>query len=378
VSLYHIVFLWLILCAVLEHISQKTPKILFALSFLVLSAMLCLRFGQGTDYFSYSAIYYTVPGNPLQALTAPVHAEVGWKILCSFFRAADASFPVFIFFLSVYMMTMLLRFLKHFGGERKMLILLLCFHTLYMSYFMSILRQAVIIATLLGLLLPWLLQKKYLRFCIVALALSSLHSIALLLLLLPLLRGVQLKVKQCVALVILGFAAGAAFCVVDIASILNRIKEHAYFIDASISIVAIAERIFTFAVVTFVYYQHLQGKEPDQDDPLHIVYKTYAIGLFLYGVLMWSALISSRTVYIFKVVEICLLSICLTSCKKSRHLVLLYFIALSALLYVKNINSYLEQGAYTNANVINYPYVSVFDQTDILNYRSDLNNYPFP
>lgn len=377
-SLYHIVFLWLILCAVLEHIFQKTPKGLFALSFLALSAMLCLRFGQGTDYFNYAAIYYTVPGNPVASLTAPVHAEVGWKILCSFFRAAGASFPVFIFCLSVYMMTMLLRFLKLFGGEKKLLILLLCYHTLYMSYFMSILRQALVIVTLLGLLLPWLLQRKYLRFCIVTLALSSLHSIALLLLLLPLLRGVQLKVKQCVALVILGFAVGVAFCTVDIAAILNRFKAHVYFRDAQISVVAIAERIFSFAVVTFAYYLHFQGTEPDQNDPLHIVYKTYTIGLLLYGVLMWSALISSRTVYIFKVVEIFLLCVCLPACKKSRHMVFIYLVALSALLYVKNVGSYLEQGSYTNANMINYPYVSVFDQQEILNYRSDLNNYPFP
>lgn len=377
-SLYHIVFLWLILCAVLEHISQKTPKVLFALSFLALSAMLCLRFGQGTDYFSYASIYNNVPGNPVQALTAPVHAEVGWKLLCSVFRAVGASFPVFIFFLSVYLMTMLLRFLKLFGGQRKMLILLLCYHTLYMSYFMSILRQAVIIATLLGLLLSWLLQKKYLHFCLVSLALSSLHSIALLLLLLPLLRGVQLKVKQCLALVILGFAVGAAFCLVDIPAILMRFKEHVYFRDAEISVMAIAERLFSFAVVTFVYYLHFQGTEPDQDDPLHIIYKTYVIGMFLYGVLMWSALISSRSVYIFKVVEICLLCVCLPACKKSKHLVFVYFVALAALLYVKNIDSYLVQGAYENASVISYPYVSVFDQREILNYRSDLINYPLP
>lgn len=376
-SVYHIVFLWLVLCAVIEHVKGKTPRRMFALSFFALTAILCFRFGQGTDYFSYASIYHSVPTNFIAAITdTTLHTEPGWKLLCSVFRALGATFPTMIFFLSLYMMVMLLAFLKNYGGQRKMFLLLLCFHTLYMSYFMSILRQAVIIATFLGLLLPWLLKGRYIRFCLVSLALSGLHSIALLLLLLPILRGLSLKVKHCVVIVLLGFVAGVALYVVDIAGILNRIKPHTYFETAGISLVAVLERLISFVAVTFVYYVHCQGKEPEQRDPLHVIYKTYVIGLFLYGVLLWSALISSRTVYIFKVVEIFLLCTCLVSCKKSRHVVFLYFLALSTLLYVKNIDSYVIQGNYKNAGIVDYPYVTVFDKEEILNYREDLINYP--
>jgi len=46
-------------------------------------------------------------------------------------------------------------------------------------------------------------------------------------------------------------------------------------------------------------------------------------------------------------------------------------------LYVKNVDSYLEQGQYKNAGIVNYPYVTIFDEEEILNYREDTINYPF-
>lgn len=377
-SLYHIIFLWLLLCTVVEHIKEKTPNRLFLFSFLLLTVFLCLRFGQGTDYFNYANIYYALPSNPIKAaLSTNIHSEIGWKVACGTFRALGASFPVLIFVVSVYMMGLFYRFLQRYGGERKLFTLFIAYHTLYLTYFMSVLRQGIVIATLLGVLLPLLQDRKYIKYCIITALLALIHSVALLLLLLPILQNLRLQFKHCVALVALGFCIGVVLSVINIGTLIRRVISHVYFTDTDISIIAVVERVLSFAVVTFCYYVYSQGKEPEQTDFLCALYKVYAIGIFLYGVLMWSALISSRTVYILKVIEIILLCTCLPHCKKSRHIVLLYCVLLSIGLYVKNIDSYLLQGQYQNATVLNYPYVTIFNQTDILNYRQDTINYPF-
>lgn len=377
-SLYHIVFAVLAVGAVWEHIQKKTPRRLFAVSFLILTAMLCLRFGQGQDYFNYSQIFFALPANPLEAIrNQNIHSEPGWKVLCCLFKLAGLRFPALIFAVSAYMMAMFWRFLRLYGGERKMLALVLCYHTMYLTYFMSVLRQGIIIATLLGLLIPWLMKGKYIRYCIVVFLISTIHTVALLLLLLPIIKELNLKFKHMVAVAALGFLVGIVLSLMDVGLILRRIVDHVYLTESDVSIVALLERVATFSVVTLCYYIYLDGMEPDQKDFLHVIYKIYAVGVFLYGVLMWSALISSRTVYILKVIEIIMICACITRCKKTAGIVLCYGLLLSSVLYVKNIDSYLEQGQYQNATVVDYPYVSIFNQKDILNYRQDTHNYPF-
>lgn len=377
--LYHIVFALLLVGAVWEHIQKRTPRGLYIIAFAVLTAMLCLRFGQGTDYFSYANIYHNLPANPLAAIRVDhIHSEIGWKALCGAFRWMGFSFPAFIMVLSGYMMVLFGRFLRMYGGQRKMLALLICYHTLYLTYFSSVLRQGIVAATFLGLLLPMLIRRDYVKYYVISAALLLIHSVAAVLLVLPLLRGIQLKFRHLVTIAVIGFLLGVVFSLVDIGVILSRFLPIVYLGGSDVSLVALCERIATFAVVCFCYYVYLQGNEPSQNDKLFIVFKVYAIGVFLYNILMWSALISSRTVYFFKVVEVVLLCACIGKTKRSRALVLAYCIVLSLVMYVKNLDSYLEQANYHNASVADFPYVSIFNREDILDYRSDIIDYPFP
>lgn len=376
-SLYHIVFLALVAGAIAEHIRKKTPKWLFVALFAVLTAMLCLRFGQGTDYFSYASIYRYLPPDPIAALDARNHSEPGWKFINATFKMLEIPYPIFVSVLSLVVMLLFLRFLNRFCGERKLLALVISYHTLYMTYFMSILRQSLILAVLLGVLLQWLQERKFLRFYLVTLLLATVHSVALIIALLPLVRQIHMNIKQLVCLVALGYLMGIAFSAVNVGRILGQFVSSIYLTETDVSLVAVLERVLTFAVVTFCYYIYCQGLEPEAEDPLHFIYKIYALGTCLYGVLMWSALISSRAVYILKVVEILLICVCIVKCRKSSFIVLSYCLLLSGVLYIKNVDSYLEQGEYKNANILNYPYVTIFNQKDILNYRTNTISYPF-
>ena len=375
--LYHMAFAFLIVGSVWEHVQKRTPQKLFLCAYFILAAMLCLRFGQGQDYFSYASIYYSLPQNIVDAIQSDIHSEPGWKMLCILFRAMGVQFPVMVFALSAYISVTFFRFLKLYGGQRKFLILVMCYHTLYMSYFVSSMRQAVLIATFLGILLPWLQNRNYIKFCFGTFVLVTIHSVSVILLILPLICQVEMKFKHLVAFVSFGFLAGILLTAIDIASVLQKFLPIVYLGETQISVIAIAERIASFTVVTFCYYLYLDGMEPDPDDPLMIIYKIYALGVCLYGLLLWSALISSRTVYVLKTVEVILIGESIGKCKKSGVVVLIYCLLLSMVMYVKNVDSYLEQGQYQNATVASYPFVSVFNQKDILNYRQETHGYPF-
>ena len=377
-SLYHYLFLWLLLCVIVEHLNKKTPKRLYLFTFVLLTVLLCIRFGQGTDYFSYAAIYRAIPPDPIQALEPSwIHAEPGWKILCSLFRIADVPFTTFVVIHSLYMMGMFFRFIRLYGGERKMLALLLCFHTLYLTYFASLLRQAVVVATLLGILLPLLMKRRYFKYFLIAALLTQIHTVALTLFLLPIIQNIDFKFAHCVALAAIGILVGAILSFIDFGVFLQDFVDIDYLVESKVSIFALLERILTFGIVTFCYYTYQQAEEPDKTSALFTVYKVYAFGIFLYGLLMWSPLISSRTGYLLKVVELILICGCLDKCKKAKTVILLYFMLLSSVLYVKNINSYLDQGDYENTTVLDFPYVTVFNQEDILNYRQHTFDYPF-
>lgn len=164
-SLYHIVFIWLFVMTVVEHIRKGTNRYVFFGTYLFLTVMLCIRFGQGQDYFSYASIYYLeVPDSFGKLFDSPGRIEIGWQVLCILGKKLSMSFPIFIALISLYIMAVFYRFLRLYCKLREMLALMLCYHTLYLTYFMSILRQAVIVATFLGVLLPWIMKKRYIPY----------------------------------------------------------------------------------------------------------------------------------------------------------------------------------------------------------------------
>ena len=61
-SLYLIVLMLLCLGALYEgFFSQKSCDRLYNLLFVIMAVMLCLRYGQGTDYLSYKYTYVNLP-----------------------------------------------------------------------------------------------------------------------------------------------------------------------------------------------------------------------------------------------------------------------------------------------------------------------------
>lgn len=372
--LYHIVFLLLMFGVVIEYWQKRTPKGLFLLSFAIMTGMLCLRFGQGTDYTAYRMIYYTMPTSISGILNYRyAKAEIGWRVITMLFRRFGIPFELFVILLSALQMTLLWRFLNRYS-KNKMLALFLGFHTLYLTYLVSAMRQGTVIIVFLGLMLPWLMEGKWLRYCILAAALMTIHSVAIILFVPVVVLAIRLPVEKIIACVLVGFCLGTLLSIFGVGNILSAIGM-SYAGETDISLVALVERIASFILVSYMYYLYTDGMAPDESDPYFKLFKLYAFGILIYGVLMWSPLISSRTIYVLKVLEIPLIATCIDKCRKGRSIVILYCILLCSVLYIKNIDSCISQVEYLNTSVWNYPYYSIWDKEACIAGRETDSRY---
>lgn len=373
-SPYHLVFAFLIFGMLIEYWKRKTPKWLFCLSFAVLTAMLCLRFGQGTDYTAYRMIYYSIPPSFSGTLAyGYAKAEIGWRLITMLFRMASLPFDAFVIILSALQMCLLWRFLKRYC-RNKMLALFLCYHTLYLTYLFSAMRQGTVIIVFLGLMLPWLLEGKWVRYCVAVVALMTLHSVALILFVPVVVLSIRLSVEKIMAFVLVGFSLGVVLSIFDVGYLIRAIGIN-YAGESDISVVALVERAASFVLVSYMYYLYIDGVAPDESDAFFKIYKLYAFGILIYGMLMWSPLISSRTIFALKALEIPLIATCIDKCGKARSIVLIYCVMLCAVLYVKNIASCLDQIQYLNTTVWNYPYYSIWDKEAAIAGRETTSRY---
>jgi hypothetical protein len=286
---------------------------------------------------------------------------------------AGLPFDVFVVLLSAMQMWLLWRFLKRYC-KNKMLALFLCYHTLYLTYLFSAMRQGTVIIVFLGLMLPWLLEGKWVRYCIAAVAMVTLHSVALILFVPLVVVCIRLSVEKIIALVLVGFSMGIVLSIFDVGYLIRMLGIN-YAGETNISLVALVERIASFILVSYVYYLHTDGLAPSESDVYFKIFKLYAFGILLYGLLMWSPLISSRTIFVLKALEIPLIATGIDKCRKGRSIVLLYCVLLCSVLYVKNIDSCLDQIQYKNTTIWNYPYYTIWDKEAAIAGRETSSRY---
>ena len=93
-------------------------------------------------------------------------------------------------------------------------------------------------------------------------------------------------------------------------------------------------------------------------------------GYLIYCLLSFGFIIASRTA-VYYLIFICALmpGIIFHSRKKANQkLCLLYSGIICTILFAKDINGYISQGNYRNCNFLTYPYLSVFDDNETINY----------
>lgn len=372
ISPYIVIYIFLLFVAFFSFIINKDFKYLYYICFATLTLMLCLRYGQGTDYFSYQALYNCAPSTLSFSgvyYTDAIHAEIGWKILNHIFKILGIEFKYFILVVSIFEMLCINRFIKLYCPNKN-IALLMIYPTVYLTFCFSILRQGFVICVFLGIILDLILEKKYWAFVCLTILLSTIHSSALVILLGPFISKLKLSYLYRLLFVAIMFGILSLLGFFDpLLKVFGYIgSASAYLSTITVNYIALCERIImTFVVI----YMYLIYRKKEKNEKIEVLLRLYLFGTIIYLFFFWNSLISSRLGYIFKPLEISLMTTMILRLPKFKSIIVLIILALSTVLTLKNIDSYIEQGMYyQNVKIINYPYISIFNSEDIYKYRN--------
>jgi len=372
-SPYLIVFAGMVGFSVYEYRKGRTQDRLYWTVLFILGMMLCFRYAQGTDYYGYYVNYLLTPKiwNPVKVFTINIHGEIGWLLLCALGRGFGMPFDMLVFFISLFELCCIHRFVSRWCPLRTVALLLM-YPTIYLTYAMSALRQGAVLLFFLGFLIGWFHEKKWKHYLIGTLVCMLFHSSAVVFLVLFALRWITLDGKWALILTGLSAAGGmmASWLLPKISSVF------AFYATSSFSIAAIGERAVSLAVILYIFWDKLKDKK--NRSILWLMLQIYLYGTIIYAFFMWNALISARFNVYFKAVEIMLFTVALLRPGKlpvlgirNRDAVAVYLLLLTAVMYFKNINSYIQQGDFfEGTNVFNYPYFTIFDMDAVDAWRT--------
>lgn len=345
------------ICAVVET-KIKRKDIPFYIAFLVMSLFLMLRYGQGTDYFGYLGNYELWD----------YHSEIGFLLLERAFRAVGCSFEIFAICIATFHMICTFRVIN-FYSPYKCFSLMLLYPTIYLTYYFSALRQGIIIAFFLGFMLKWLENEKWIRYLIACIILATIHSSAIMLIPVLILKKIENKVLY-IGIALAAFA-GIGVCILpkNLISFVKIGSVQYYLQNISISYIGLMERIVMALLIMLLYNRYKQKKEENQQ--VNFFYKIYLYGVIIsIGFFPWG-LLSSRLAVMMKATEIVLLPMLLRECTQLvRRILVVVLTCYIMVMTTKNIMSYIKQGDYEGYNVITYPYITLWQKE----YARDIRN----
>ncbi len=368
--MYQFMLVWLIATAIFQFFKPNTKIncLLFWVSVGILTYMQVFRYGQGSDYWGYRAIYASAPyrrGFPMYWYTCDIHGEIGFKFLINIFT--NFGIPPFWFyglFGTATIAFVVVSIKKNSVSEN--LSLLLFYPTFYLSYVLSGIRQAMVAAVFLVFALELLWKEKYLRYIVVIFLCASIHIMALFFLILLPVKWLKEKwIVFCVPIVWLG---GAIFALTPLHNLVSELTGLARLNTVQLSIGGLAERTLMFGIISILYWF---GKK---EEKISFFYKIYGIGYLVAIAGMITAYGSQRITMPFKLVEILLVPMLLVDCSKMIYKRAGWGIVIGAslIMSLKNLQFYSEKyDAFT------YPYISIWDGRDesrentMLEIRSD-------
>jgi hypothetical protein len=146
------------------------------------------------------------------------------------------------------------------------------------------------------------------------------------------------------------------------------------YLTTDFSIFSIGFRIFKLLLI-YVLMRYNTDRQQQAENS--VLLKIYATSLIMYELLMFSPLISARLSVFYEVVGIALVPNLLKKDSLLRKGALAVTICLIMVITYKNIGSYIWQGEYNITKTLDYPYVTVFNQDKIYQYRRNPYERPW-
>lgn len=371
--MYIVISAVLTILAISEALTHKSSKNLSLVVWGVLTFLLCFRYGQGTDYFNYLAQYEYVDVHGLFSENTLYHGEHGWYILMLLAKRLGMSFELFVGIISFVMMILIRRGIEKYSPY-KVLSYLILFPTYYMTYCNAAIRQALVLALFIGFGIQFLVEKKEKKYIFLIVCSSLIHSSGLLLLA-PLFVSFKFTKKN--ILYLIPFAVLTTFLFYRFsASFISQFSFSSY-IKESYSVGGVLIRVIMCYVIFKLSKKHVKQNNESRDISV-LLFDMYMLGFAIFMAFSFSGTFAQRLTMPFKALEVLLIPMLISQnahatlqIRKRLMRIVLFLALLLNVELIKNIDSYIEQGEYrSDINALNYPYVSVFDESDIYKYRT--------
>lgn len=372
-SFYFLTFLLLAAGTLITWFKPQAEEKVYWVCWAVMTACLCFRFGQGTDYVTMHALYNTIPAavDLSQGYICGFYPEIGWRIISAAFKVFGAPFWVFTMVLGFVEMLMLHRFLKKYV-PMKAAGLFMLYPVLFITYMVSGLRQGLAICFFLGVLVPFYLEKKWVRYVLGVFIAASFHRVGYAWLVLPIVYYLPMRVMT--GLTGLSVLGGLILQVGVVEQFLAKLIPvyhiQQFLLEGEVSFFAAGERLISFVVICFLFFWYKKNEEI-VDGKVELFIKAYMCGICFYMLLCGSSYYASRYCIIFKVLECVIVLILIWKKTHVANAVAVFFFCMTFLMGCKNLNAMIREGFWYDLNVVNiwnFPYVSIFNQDDILNY----------
>lgn len=334
--------------------SKRIENIMYRLLWIYLTFVLCIRYGQGTDYFGYYMNY----------TQGDAHSEYLWKTVTEILFRHGVKFEVFIAIVGLVSMGLLDICIRKYSYN-KCLSLAILYPTIYFVYLFSGIRMGLVISIFMGILVPLLHEKKYLFYYLICMCIYLIHSATIIFLFIPFF--VKLTRNKQIMIMITSFVFGIVLCYMP-ASVFYSLNIGAlqfYIDDRGIGIFALLEKMFIVVLVILFY------KESDIFSG--ILFYTVTISFIT---LSWQ-FISSR----FFVLGGCVYAILLANVPRKQKIrenaIILWslIVIYSILILCKNINAYLIQNSLENMAIWDCPYITIFNKTKYMGVIEKMGYY---
>lgn len=323
--------------------SKRIENIIYRILWMYLTFILCIRYGQGTDYFGYYMNY----------TKGDAHSEYLWKAVTEILFSCGFRFEVFVAIIGFVSMILIDICIRKYSSN-KCLALLILYPTIYFVYLFSGIRMGLAIAIFMGVLIPLLDEKKYLFYYLLCAGLFFIHSATLIFWFIPFF--VRLTRNKQILIVIMSFVFGMVLCYMP-ATVFYSLNIGAlqFYIDQrGIGILALLEKTLILMLVILFYKK--------SDIFSGIIFYTVSISFMT---ISWQ-IISSRFFVLGGCVYIILLANMPREQNKRENAVILWGIIViySMLILCKNLDAYLIQNTLDNMTIFECPYITIFNKKD--------------
>lgn len=362
--MYWLVLAVLLLFAFCEITKGKISRLNFHIAYLLLTLLVVLRQGQGTDYYNYREMYEAVDEvTSIVGLTLIYHGEIGFLFLNYVAAKLGCSYQLFSALFSLLTMGI---FYPFFSDRCRCSIIpiLFFYSTFFLLYPFSAIRQGLTLGIMVSYLFPLLEQRDWSKYILVTILAATIHVSVLICLCFPFIYRIRItNTSLFLIFIILCLLITLNIDILRFFPLFTYTgRTNNFYLAAGVRICMLLP---IFLISDKVYR--------DNSELLHVRNLLF-FGFIIYAMFSSNDLTASRLGVYCRIFEGLFLSMLIyrTTLKKFPKQLLSYYAAIVLVLFGKSIGDFIEQGDYSNCNIITYPYLSIFDNPQrIMYYRGE-------